>query len=91
MKKLLRMAFMALSLLVCTGAWADHKYRDISDFNSYHSEIKTKIDNGQQITPGIPTMYITVTNYTKNTGETVNGISIEKATSMPNPWRMTIN
>ena len=85
MEKLLRMAFMALSLLVCTGAWADHKYRDISDFNSYHSEIKTKIDNGQQITPGIPTMYITVTNYTKNTGETVNGISIEKATSMPNP------
>ena len=79
------MAFMALSLLVCTGAWADHKYRDISDFNSYHSEIKTKIDNGQQITPGIPTMYITGTNYTKNTGETVNGISIEKATSMPNP------
>ena len=85
MEKLLRMAFMALSLLVCTGAWADHKYRDISDFNSYHSEIKTKIDNGQQITPGIPTMYITGTNYTKNTGETVNGISIEKATSMPNP------
>ncbi|MBO5616026.1 MAG: CotH kinase family protein [Prevotella sp.] len=85
MKKLLRMAFMALSLLVCTGAWADHKYRDISDFNSYHSEIKTKIDNGQQITPGIPTMYITVTNYTKNTGEIVNGISIDKTTSMPNP------
>lgn len=77
------LAFICALIPNLTWAQTSYSYRDIAAFDQAFPEIKSKIANKEQITSGIPTMYITVTNYTKNTGETVNGIEISKTTSMP--------
>lgn len=59
MKKLLRMAFMALSLLVCTGAWADDwtHYTDVSGTTKLG--LQSKIANREQLT-NVPTIYLDI-------------------------------
>lgn len=59
MKKLLRMAFMALSLLVCSGAWADDwtHYTDVSGTTKLG--LQSKIANREQLT-NVPTIYLDI-------------------------------
>jgi len=59
MKKLLRMAFMALSLLVCTDAWADDwtNYTDVSGTTKLG--LQSKIANREQLT-NVPTIYLDI-------------------------------
>lgn len=59
MEKLLRMAFMALSLLVCTDAWADDwtNYTDVSGTTKLG--LQSKIANREQLT-NVPTIYLDI-------------------------------
>lgn len=59
MEKLLRMAFMALSLLVCTGAWADDwtHYTDVSGTTKLG--LQSKIAHREQLT-NVPTIYLDI-------------------------------